>query len=376
MADENSANSGDPTKEPEPEAKEPVTPPPEPLSSDAEAADIVAGKVQGTTPGQRLAAKKALKATQKRDFKVELKREQEEQRIKEQEEADRLLGRAPPSAALPQSVDRAAGTFTHFLQDNRSRILLGAGALIAAAGLVLGLQRFLSSGAAEQAAELGRALDLVKAPVDADDADGKSDDGKPLFKSEAERAAKVAAAFGDVIKADEEGAATTWAKLGQGAAQLALGKFDEARASFKSAGGGTDDAPEQAARVVEGDAVALEAQGKVDEALKGFEQLQAIAGQKELGEYHVARLRLAKGDREGAKALLKSLYDALSAVKEDSAPSPYLKSEVELRLAEIDSSLVDLGSSAQQPQQFSDEQLQRLLQQLQNKGKAPGAAGE
>jgi hypothetical protein len=378
MADENTAGSGDDPKEPdasEPsEPSEPVPPPAlDPVAHAATRQAAASGVA--TTPGQRLAAKQALKATQKRDFKEELKRNEDEKRRKELEDADRMLGRGPVDPALPQNVERVAGKFTGFLQDNRERILIALGLLVVLAGVALGLTRFMRSGSREQAAELARALELLNAPISADDPDGKTDDGKPLFKSEAERAAKSASAFADAAKEGPDNPTGLWARLGQAASQLALGKSSEARALFQSTGGNAGDEPAIRARALEGVAIALEGEGKSDEALKTYEQLKELEGQKELAQYHLARLRLAKGDREGGKGLLKALYDQLNAAKEDSPPSPYLKAEVELRLAELDSSLVDQGSSQQQPQQFSDEQLQRLIEQLQ-KGKAPGAKGE
>lgn len=392
MADENTAKPGDPPKEP---GSEPLSPDeagstpsiegPGAEDTPAEAEVPAAGGAQmpatsaAMTPGQRLAAKKALKATQKREFKEELKREEEEKRLKELEEADRLLGRGPIEPALPQNVERAAGKFTRFLQENKLRILAGVVAAAVAAGIGFGLQEFTESGSAEQAAELARALEILDAPIDADDADGKTDDGKPVFKSASERASKAAAAFADVVKSDSDSAAAAWAKLGQGAAQLRLGKPEEARATFRSVENAPEERPVRTGRAIEGAAIALEAQGKLDEALQAYQQLQSLAGEKALAEYHIARLRLAKGDREGATTLFKQLYDQLSAPNDDRPPSGYLRGEVEQRLAELDSSLVDQGSATQPPQQFSDEQLQRLLQQLQSQGKggtAPGAGGE
>lgn len=373
MADENSAGSGDDTNEPTPEGNDPEAPT---SASPSTAAEPPAGAKSGaSTPGQRLAAKQAAKAAQKREFKEELKRNEEEKRRKELEEADRIMGKGPVDPALPANVEKAASKFTSFLQLNRGLILAGVlGAVLIAAG-GLALSRFMHSGSREQAAELARAIDLANAPIDSEDADGKTDDGKPLFKSASERAAQSAAAFAEAAKADPDSVAAAWAKLGQAAAQFSLGKAEEARATFQSAAASDVDEPAVRARSLEGVAIALEAQGKSDEALKAFEKLKEVEGQKELAEYHIARLRLAQGDEEGGKSILKALYDQLKAPKEDSPPSTYLRTEVELRLAEIDSSLVEQGSSAQQPQQFSDEQLQRLLEQLQ-KGKAPGAQGE
>jgi tetratricopeptide (TPR) repeat protein len=371
MADENTAPPGEP-KDPDASSPEPSV---DPLAESAATAGTTPAASAGAmTPGQRLAAKKALKATQKREFKEELRREEELKRQQEQEEADRLLGRAPVEPVLPQNVEKAASKFTTFLQDHRGGIvgaLLGA---VAIAGAVFAARHFMSAGSQEQATQLARAVELSNAAIDADDTDGKTDDGKPLFKSESERATKAAGAFGEAVKIEADSEAARWAKLGQAALQLLTGKPAEARASYDSAAQGAEDVAVRA-RSMEGKAIALEAENKPDEALKVFEQLKALEGHKELGDYHIARLRLSKGDRDGAKTLLKALYDQLNAPKEGDPPRPYLKMEVELRLAELDSSLVDQGSSMQAPQQFSDEQLQRLIEQLQ-KGKAPGAPSE
>ena len=350
--------------------------PVEQVGNDALLSSVSSTARQGSlTPGQRLAAKKAAKAVEKRESKEERRRSEEEARQKEQEEADNLLGRARPEPALPAAEQKAASTFSDFLQDNRGRILglVAAGVVIALVSF--GVQRFARSGAAEQAAQLGSALELANAPVDPDDTDGKTDDDKPLFKTEQERATKSLAAFDDVVTAEGDSAAAAWAKLAGAAAQLELGKYDEARARFQGVYDAHTKEPQLAARGLEGVGIALEAAGKPDEALKAYEKLKYVEGEKDLSEYHVARIKLAKGDREGGKTMLKALYDHLSKPAEGAPPSRFLKSEVEVRLAEIDSTLVDKSGAGDQPQQFSEEQIQRLLEQLQKNGggAAPGA---
>ncbi|MDB4990447.1 MAG: putative lipoprotein [Myxococcaceae bacterium] len=337
-------------------------------------------KPTGLSPGQRLAAKKAAKAIDKRDLKEERKRTEEEARQKEQEEADRLLGRARPEPALPANVESAARTFSDFLQDNRERILIGVGAAAVIAAVAFGAQRFMRSGAAEQAAQLEHALELANAPLDSDDTDGKTDDGKPVFKGEQERAGKALVAFDQVVAGNPDSETAVWAKLAGASAEVALGKYDEARARFQKVYDAHVKEPRIAGRALEGVGIALEAAGKQDDALKAYEKLKYVEGEKELSDYHVARIKLAKGDREGGKALLKSLYDELSKPGEGSAPSRFLKSEVEVRLAEIDSTLVDKGSSigggGGEPQQFTEEQIQKLIQQMQQQGGKPGAGAE
>src|SRR6185436_6325543 len=103
--------------------------------------------------------------------------------------------------------------------------------------------------------------------------------------------------------------------------------------------------------------IALESSGKLDEALKQLEQLKKYddGAYKDLAEYHLARFKLASGDRDAAKTLLKGVYDRLGSPAEGAPKSRFLKGEVEVRLAELDSSLVPAGGGAQE---FSQEEIQ------------------
>ncbi len=349
---------------------------PAPAASAPDASAVVAAKQAALTPGQRLAAKKAQKAIEKRESKEERKRSEEETRQREQTEVDRLYGRVRPTAGLPEDVQKVAGNFTTFMQTQRERILIGVGVALALAGSVIGVQKFLRSGSAQQATELGRAIELVSARIDPENSDGKADDGKPVFKSQPARAEQARAAFERAAKEGPERPAGAWAHLGQAAAELSLGKFEQARAHFQSVYDGHAEQPELAARALEGAAVSLEGAGKAGDALKAYEKLKTVEGNAQLADFQIARLKLAQGDRDTAKKLLKALYDQLSTPSEGSAPSQYLKNEVELRLAELDSTLIDKGRVGDQPQQFSEEQLQRLIEQLQKNKGASGAGSE
>ena len=333
------------------------------------------------TPGQRLAAKQAQKALDKREFREELKVRAEQDRQKEQVEADKLFGRPQPDAGLPANVEQVAGTFTDFLQRNRGRILGGLGAAIAIALVALGAQKLMRSGAAEQAALLGTALEISNAPIDKEDADGKTDDGKPVFKTPSERAQKALAAFAAAAKEGDDGAAT-WGLLGQAATEIELGKFDDAKQHFQAAYDAHKDSPVIAGRALEGVGLALEGAGKADEARATYEKLKTSTADKQLADLHLARLALAKGDQETGKTLLKSLYDELKSPVDGAPPSRYLRSEVEVRLAEIDSTLVTKQpqvfdpTSLGDPSQMSQEQIKKLIEQLQKGGATPDGAGE
>lgn len=270
-------------------------------------------------------------------------------------------------------MERAASGFTHFMQDNRGRILGGVVLALGVALAVIAARHFMHSGSAQQASQLAQALEIASAGVDAEDSDGKNDDGKPVFKTEQERASKALAAF-DVVAKGDDGSASRWANLAGGASLVQLGKFDDAQKRFAALR--ADKEPEIAARALEGLGIALESAGKPDEASKQFQELAKLQGSKELGEFHLARLQLARGDIEGGKTALKTLYDYLGTQAEGSAPSRYLRAEVEVRLAEIDSSLVDKSSSAGAgaggQQQFTEEQIQKMIEQLQRQQQGKG----
>jgi len=378
MAEENTPVPGELPKEPELDATDSSALGSTDVNAAAPSGAVRAAAGAALTPGQRLAAKKAQKAVDKREAKDERKRLEEEKRQKEIEEAERIFGRPQVEPALPQNVERVAGTFTHFLQDNKERIVLGVLGALLLAGAALGVQRMLKAGSVEQAEKLTAALEIATAPIDPDDADGKTDDGKPLFKSEQARSEKALAALSGVVSEGKDKPAGRWAQLASAASELSLGKIDEARAHFQSVYDASGEEPELAGRALEGVAIAQEAAGKQDEALKSFEKLRTVSGQKELADYHVARIKLQKGDQEGGKELLKALYEQFMkpTTGEPVQPHAYLKSEVELRLAELDSSLVTKGGLAPGSMQMMDEaQSQRLIEQLSKKGK-PGAGAE
>jgi tetratricopeptide (TPR) repeat protein len=343
-------------------------------SADAEAteaaSEAAAAGAKGLTPGQRLAAKKALKAQHKRELKDEIKRKEEEEREKEREEAERLIA-PPPQAALPDEVQQAAGTFTHFLQEHRAGILGSVAAVIALGLGGIWLKSYLRSGSAEQTGLLAAAIEVAQAPIDPQDTDGKTEDGEPVFKTREDRAQKAAEAFATAIKDRPDSIAASWGRLAEASIELSLAHPDKALALYQQVYDKNKGEPELNMRSLEGLGIALEASGKTDEASKRFEELKGL--DKDLGEYHLARLKLAKGDRDGAKTLLKGLYDRLSDRSEGAPPSRYLRGEVETRLAELDSTLVDKGESGG-TQTFSPEDIQRLMEQMRQQGGAPGGA--
>ncbi len=357
----------------EPERKDPEPQPGKSPDEDtpAEGTEPSSASLKGLTPGQRLAAKKAQKAVEKREFKEELKRKDEVEREEETAEAQRILGQGPSGPIAPDNVQRAAGDFTEFVQVNRGRILGGIALVVVGALSFIGLRGVLGQGSAEQGTAIAQALEIESAPIDPDNTSGKNEDGKPVFKSREERSQKAAAAFAAAAQSKPDSVAAGWAQLAEATAKLELGDASASEAAFKRVLDAHKGNIALETRALEGVAIATEATGKAEDAAKRYEDLKRL--DQDSAEYHLARIKLEKGDREGAKTLLKGVYDRLSNRTEGGPPSRYLKSEVESRLAEIDSTLVDKGTSGSDGQQFSQEELQRLIEQLRQQQQGGGA---
>lgn len=331
---------------------------------------------KGMTPGQRLAAKKAAKASKKREFKEDLKQQEREADAKARAEAG-LISSDGSEPALPQEVEKVARDFSDFAHDNRKGIMTGILAIVAISVIAVLAQRVMNSGAAEAAAALGAAVDIATAPIDEENQDGKGEDGKPVFASREARAKKAAESYGEVAKKFADQDVAPWARLGEAAQLMMAGDYPKAVVLYQAVYDGQPKDPSLRGQALEGLGIALETTGKADDALKRFEELGTVgSGEfKDVSEYHVARMKLAAGDDEAAKTLLKGVYDRLTSAPEGTPPSKYLRGEVEQRLAELDSSLVDKGTAGSGDQQFSQEQIQKLLEQLKLQGGGvPGGA--
>jgi tetratricopeptide (TPR) repeat protein len=120
------------------------------------------------------------------------------------------------------------------------------------------------------------------------------------------------------------------------------------------------------ARATEGVGYALEGKGDVDGALAAFKELESIDGSKEQGQYHQARLLLAKGDKDGAKAIAKPLSEKLHAPSE-AKKLVNLANDVDDLLRRIDPAAAPakpaLGNKPMSPDDMA--QLQEMIQRAQ-----------
>lgn len=316
---------------------------------------------KGMTPGQRLAAKKAAKAARKKELK--------------EEEAAAAAAAAPEEPEIPEEVEQVAQDFSTWMEENRNLILGGIAAfLVVGAGALL-FNRTQDEQASVAAAALQTAVETSTAAIDKDSPKEADDDGPAVFASVEDRTKKALEAFQSLQSAHGGSVAAQWGTLGEATTALASGDAETARGLFEKvlAAGGSDFGLQL--RATEGVGLSLEAEKKYDEASAQFKKLGELADgvEKDLSDYHVARMLLAKGDTEGAKNLLKEAYDRLSDPKEGAAPNRYVRGQVEMRLMEIDSSLVDrVMPTAPGAGDMSQEQIQELIRQLQQKQQQQG----
>ncbi|MBK6691155.1 MAG: hypothetical protein IPG50_02955 [Myxococcales bacterium] len=207
-------------------------------------------------------------------------------------------------------------------------------------------------------------------------------DPSPLFKTAAERRDAALAKYRDVQAKFPGTGAAYLAKLAEGSLLLDRREPDAAIAAFQSVRASvlaTADA-EVRGRALEGLGFALElkAQGgdaaKLDEAAKIFRELENtdVKGFKELGMYHQARVLEAKGDKDKAKELLKSIRERVNKPGEGH-PFPYLESVAEDRLRALDPSALppkpQMSAGGGPGNKMSDAQMRRMIEQMQKQMK-------
>jgi predicted negative regulator of RcsB-dependent stress response len=192
-------------------------------------------------------------------------------------------------------------------------------------------------------------------------------DTRPVFPTEE---ARLKAAAESYRKVQSSGTSTTstLASLGLAGVLFDQKKFKDARAEYQKVKGSplAQKDRDVRGRVIEGIGLTFEAEGQIEPALTAFRELENtdIPGFGALGQYHQARLLLAKGDREKAKQLLTKAQAKLKAATEGEkdpvrASGGFFGRQVQELLASVDPSAVPKPSGGLTP-----EQLQRLQEQL------------
>jgi hypothetical protein len=227
----------------------------------------------------------------------------------------------------------------------------------------------LSQAVADQRGRIGD-------PSKEDDSPGPKDTS-PIFKTTGERHDSALKKFQEVESKFPGTGAAILARLSEGSLQLDGHNADAAISAFndvKSSALAQVDA-EVRGRAIEGLGFAYEMKQNFDEALKTFRELENtdVLGFKELGMYHQARVYEAKGDKDKAKDLLKTVHERINKPGEN-FPFPYLKEVADDRLRALDPSLAPpkpaIGGAG--GNKMNEEQIKKLIEQMKKQGAKPG----
>jgi hypothetical protein len=298
----------------------------------------------------------------------------------------------PKRVALAADADplllAGSGQLGKWVRQNESLVkglvIVAVAAAVGGGGYLWWSQR--TEGAASN--EITQALNdedgRIGDPAKEDD-DTRPTDMRPVFKTDAERLDAALAKYREVEAKFKHTGAAYLARLEEGSLLLDKADFDGAIAAFDEASKSPLAAAdsEVKGRALEGMGFAYEAKAKatpadkdklLDQALQAFRALENtdVRGFKELGMYHQARVLEAKGEKDKAIEMLKSLHERLnqaSETKDTTHPFVYLETIADDRLRALDPTAIKpkpkgFGAGGGPGGGMSPEDMQRLMEQL------------
>jgi hypothetical protein len=258
----------------------------------------------------------------------------------------------------------------------------------------------------DASAELSKAVAAERGRVgdpDKDEDPNRPKDPSPMFKTATDRREAALAKYREVETRFPGTGAAFLARLSEGSILLdkrepdkALAAFNDVKASALAQADG-----EVKGRALEGSGFAYELKAQaaptdpkhLDDAIKAFRDLETtdVKGFKELGMYHQARVYEAKGEKDKAKELLKSLWERVNKPGENH-PFPYLQIVTEDRLRALDPTALPPkqsgamgnmgggggaggagGGAGGSGKQMNEAQMKQLIEQMQkNQKEHPG----
>jgi len=255
--------------------------------------------------------------------------------------------------------------------------------LVGLAGFA-GYNHFQTKKEADASVELSKAVADQRGRIgdpDKEDETSGPRDTRPVFKTADDRREAALKKFRDVESRFPGTGAAILARLSEGSLLLDARKADEAIVAYndvKASALSQADA-EVRGRALEGLGFAHEMKGNLDDAAKTFRELENtvdVLGFKELAMYHQARVFEAKGDKDKAKELLKTVHERINKPGEN-YPFPYLKEVADDRLRAIDPTALPPKPSGAMGgpggSKMNDEQLKKLIEQLK---KQQGGGGD
>jgi hypothetical protein len=340
--------------------------------------------------GARLAAAKAAKAAKKAA-----------RRAKESADLPPGMtggGRATvedPTIALKESaVGQAAARATDWAKTNQALTLGVLGALVLGLVGFLGYRYWQGSKAEAAGVALAAAVEIANAEIVGAGETAPTDetgDDEPTFPTVEERSQAALEAYRRVVTEHGGTDAARWARLGEARALYDLGQLEEARSVYETALDESGRDPLMAWRALEGIGFTYEVGEQWDEAIAKYEELRAISDNQfqSVADYHIARMRIAKGETAEATTALRAIVERLRTESESEEPEfPYVLAQAEIRLRELDPSAASSGDSPMMigpggaggggmPDGIPPELLEQLRRQMEQQGAGglPGAGG-
>lgn len=191
---------------------------------------------------------------------------------------------------------------------------------------------------------------------------------RPVFRTTADKRESALKKYREVQEKFPKTGAAYLARLAEGSILLDKREADAAIAAFTDASRSplaANDA-EVRGRAIEGLGFAYELKGEYEQALKTFKELENavdVKGFKELAMYHQARALEAKGDKDAAKDLLKTLHERITRPGESQQFS-YLREVTEDRLRALDPAALPPKSASRGGPQMTQEQIRKFLEQM------------
>jgi hypothetical protein len=421
MADQDPKDDAD-AKDTKSEDAEQAKPEPE-TAADAKASDAEASDAEESHTAERAdamspeAIAKRVNALGEEDETEKLARLEEEKlaerraKLKKKKKGGGLEGAAskrlakigakapPPKRSVATAVDadplmEKTAQFSKWAKANAK--IVGTAAALAVVGLAAfgGSVYLQKKKETDASAELAKAVAAERGRVgdpDKEDDPNRPKDPSPIFKTAADRREAALTKYRDVETRFPGTGAAYLARLGEGSILLDKREPDKALEAFndvKASALAQADA-EVKGRALEGSGFAYELKAQaaptepkhLDDAVKAFRELETtdVKGFKELGMYHQARVYEAKGDKDKAKELLKSLWERVNKPGENH-PFPYLQIVTEDRLRAIDPTALPPKQSGQLGnmgagggKQMNEAQIKQLIEQMQkNQKEHPG----
>jgi tetratricopeptide (TPR) repeat protein len=208
----------------------------------------------------------------------------------------------------PDTFQKVGGEASAWLVERQKQVVAALGVLLVGGGGVALASYFSQRGSSQATKDLGAALQPLTRPVTPGaPAPAGAVASEAPFESEKAKDEAVVASLEGFRKANPNGQAAVTAVLPLAQAQLRLGKFDQAIASFDEYLAKAAAENPLRASALEGKGYALEGKGDVDGALAAFEKLatdnktEFLKGQ---GLLHKGRLLIQKGKKEEAAKVL------------------------------------------------------------------------